>query len=365
MSVPSHILTWADKPGVAPLLRELRSRRERGQRLTTCRVEVGSDAATRSQIGQMLPSKWASSGKPVSLRELRAGLAEHGVELDDLLIAVGGALRDAPAERRAARAARQADRDAGLHLLRSAKFGDDEAVLQRVLASADSWETRAGEVLTVMAAVRPGERLGVLAARLFGDAHALDRTSALGRAVARFAMLKVATDTGQQWQDPLSDAGLWHGAWAGSGVVCDRVSAQVLVLNLPLTGDAPAARLCAATPGEPVWLSLRSLTGELTTDADEVFVCENPAILEEAADRFGVTSRPLVCTFGLPNQATFTLLRALDADLYVRADGDATGWRIVRMLLDRFPRASLWRMPPGATQYEEELLEKLLSDLAP
>jgi hypothetical protein len=36
----------------------------------------------------------------------------------------------------------------------------------------------------------------------------------------------------------------------------------VLVLDLPLDGPATAARLCAATPGEPVWLSLRALEGE-------------------------------------------------------------------------------------------------------
>jgi hypothetical protein len=42
------------------------------------------------------------------------------------------------------------------------------------------------------------------------------------------------------------------------------VSSQVLALNLPLPGDAAAVRLCRAAASEPVWLTLRSLTGELS-----------------------------------------------------------------------------------------------------
>ena len=122
--------------------------------------------------------------------------------------------------------------------------------------------------------------------------------------------------------------------WAGAGVICDAVSAQVLVLNLPLTGNAPAVRLCHAAPGEPVWLTLRSLRGawELARGA-EVFVCENPTVLEAAADRYGASSRPLVCTFGLPSQASWELLTGLgDVRCHVRADGDVVGWRIVNQL---------------------------------
>ena len=87
---------------------------------------------------------------------------------------------------------------------------------------------------------------------------------------------------------------VWAAAWAGAGVICDAVSAQVLVLNLPLTGNAPAVRLCHAAPGEPVWLTLRSFRGdwELAGGA-EVFVCENPTVLEAAADRHGAASWPL------------------------------------------------------------------------
>jgi hypothetical protein len=144
------------------------------------------------------------------------------------------------------------------------------------------------------------------------------------------------------------------------------VSAQVLVLNLPLTGDAPAVALCAATPGEPVWLTLRSLVGAFGLGwPSEVFVCENPSIVEEAASRLGATSRPLVCTFGRPSSAAWTLLRGIvpHARLHVRADGDAVGRGIVSTLLDEFPAAMPWRMPGDSTAYEEKLIEELLIDL--
>ncbi|MBB1586589.1 MAG: DUF2399 domain-containing protein [Propionibacterium sp.] len=86
--------------------------------------------------------------------------------------------------------------------------------------------------------------------------------------------------------------------------------------------------------------------------------------LEAAADRHGAASRPLVCTFGLPSQATWELLTGLgDVRCHVRADGDVVGWRIVNQLRARLPGAFTWRMPEGCTAYEEELLEDLLSDL--
>ena len=35
----------------------------------------------------------------------------------------------------------------------------------------------------------------------------------------------------------------------------------MLVLNLPLVGEAAAVRQCAASPNEPTWLTLRALRG--------------------------------------------------------------------------------------------------------
>jgi len=265
--------------------------------------------------------------------------------------------------------ARESDRAAGLALLRGAvgHWGDDlTAVARGILQPAPSWALLAGEVADVLAATgKEPRRLAELAAALFRDPHALDRSTPLGRACVRSLELRRAVTEGGSYRDPLEDAQLWSAAWVGAGVICDAVSAQVLVLNLPLTGNAPAVRLCHAAPGEPVWLTLRSLRGDWgLAGGAEVFVCENPTVLEAAADRHGAASRPLVCTFGLPSQAAWELLTGLgDVRCHVRADGDVVGWRIVNQLRDRLPGALTWRMPEGCTAYEEELLEDLLSDL--
>ena len=369
MSVPGYLLAWARLPGPARLLAEVRRRRERGWRGDRGEVSLDWSPSERRDIGRFLSADWRESGRGVRASELRQGLRAHGAGLDELLVALGGPLRDLRGERAEAEQARESDRAAGLALLRGAvgDWGDDlTAVARGILQPAPSWALLAGEVADVLAATgEEPRRLAELAAALFRDPHALDRSTPLGRACVRSLELRRAVTEGGSYRDPLEDAQLWSAAWAGAGVICDAVSAQVLVLNLPLTGNAPAVRLCHAAPGEPVWLTLRSFRGDWgIAGGAEVFVCENPTVLEAAADRHGAASRPLVCTFGLPSQAAWELLTGLgEVRCHVRADGDVVGWRIVKQLRDRLPGALTWRMPEGCTAYEEELLEDLLSDL--
>lgn len=369
MSVPGYLLAWARLPGPARLLAEVRRRRERGWRGDRGEVSLDWSPSERRDIGRFLKADWRESGRGVRASELRQGLRAHGAGLDELLVALGGPLRDLRGERAEAEQARESDRAAGLAILRGAvgDWGDDlKAVARGILQPAPSWALLAGEVANVLAATgEEPRRLAELAAALFRDPHALDRSTPLGRACVRSLELRRAVAEDGSYRDPLEDAQLWSAAWAGAGVICDAVSAQVLVLNLPLTGNAPAVRLCHAAPGEPVWLTLRSLRGDWElARGTEVFVCENPTVLEAAADRHGAASRPLVCTFGLPSQAAWELLTGLgDVRCHVRADGDAVGWRIVNQLRDRLPGALTWRMPEGCTAYEEELLGDLLSDL--
>ncbi len=139
----------------------------------------------------------------------------------------------------------------------------------------------------------------------------------------------------------------WRRAWTAAGVRCDDVSSRVLVLDLPLDGPAPAARLCAATPGEPVWLSLRALDGEWSTPTGtQVFVCENPTIVEAAADELGSCCPPIVCTDGIPTTAALDLLAGLSAkglSTSVRADVDDAGLVVVEQVLSVANEATLWR----------------------
>lgn len=381
MTVPLFLLDWARRPGPRRALAEARTRAEAGRLGPRGGLEVDLTPAERADVGQMLKASWAASSDPVPVAVLRAALKSHGVTLEELLVEVGGPLRDLRAERAAARSARSSDREDGRALLTTLAESVDPAVVERCLVGAGSWAQRAEQIAAVirhldarspLSAGVDATKLDARAARQVGrlgceDVRRRPRAgprSRAGRAVARFAAGRAAT-AGRPYVDPVSDPAAWHEAWAAVGVMCDGVSTQVLALNLPLVGDGPAARLCAVA-GEPVWLTLRTLRQpfSLAEGTPEVFVCENPAIVEAAADAFGAASCPLVCTFGVPNLAATTLLSALapSTTLRVRADGDAVGWSIVGRLLE-LPGAERWRMPDGLKAYEEELLDDLLSDL--
>lgn len=380
MTVPAFLLDWARLPGPRRLLREARGRLEAGRLGARSRLEVSLSTPERREVGRLLPASWLAGVGPVLTRDLRAGLAEHGATLEELLEAVGGPLRDLVAERRSARDEGAADREAAVAAVSALVVGRTGGDPADIAGLIDRWVVgrptgggsasgQAAEMVRVVEAIPEagGVPLAALAASVFGDAHALDRTQPLGRAVARLLAVEASVREGADWVDPLGSAEAWRAAWASGGVTCDAVSSQVLVLNLPLVGDAPAVALSRAAPGEPTWLTLRSLSAGLGLAGEaDVFVCENPSILEAAADELGASAPPMVCTFGRPTAAVWALLRAITppAWLRVRADGDATGWGIVNSLLGEFDGASPWRMPSGTTAYEEELLGDLLGDLA-
>ncbi len=140
----------------------------------------------------------------------------------------------------------------------------------------------------------------------------------------------------------------WRMAWEEHGIDCDPVSSRVLVLNLPLDGDASCARLAQAAGPEPLWLTLRSLTGSfrMAVPASDMHVCENPSVLIAAADQPGKSSRPLVCTSGRPSAAALRLPTGLaegGTSVHVRADDDTTGQAIVATARRAIPDAKLWR----------------------
>lgn len=397
--VPGFLLAWARQPGPNALLDAARFRLERSPLGARAQLSVPLSPADRADVGQMLPASWAASGKPVAVQALREGLIGHGVTLEELLVALGGPIRDLRAEARDERNVVQADREAALAQLMRVLNLDvpdgwrdevDQALAHWVLGRAPALDRAEAVALVHRELPREGEELlAALAARLFADSHALDHSQPLGRGVARFLALRSALAAALNsrgdadpdvalndpalreapwlgFSDPVTSPGLWRRAWASGNIACDAVSSQVLVLNLPLTGDAAAVALCAAAPGEPTWLSLRSLRGRFAlSDSMDVFVCENPSVVEAAAGASGPRSRPLICTFGRPTAAVWSLLRGIapSARLHLRADGDAVGWSIVTALLAEFPNATTWRMPAGTSLYEEEILPELLMDL--
>lgn len=387
--LPPKIVEWATRPGARRLLAAARAKVEAG---VGRRGTLGAlTEADRRDVRVMLGVPWDASGRAATLGALRDALARHGVQLEDLLVAVGGPLRDRPRERRERAASHADDTRAALEALIQALPavpGPLEAEVRAVLlrrclppAGDGVREARARDLVALLSALPDAESSGtllaVMAARTFGDAHALDQSRPLGRAAARvMALVGAISDVDPAdpepvlaCVDPLGSAERWRAAWAAVGVGCDSVSSQVLTLNVALRGSAAAVALTAAAAGEPVWLTARSLaTGTVAPreSITEVYVCENPSVVEAAAIRLGRRSAPLVCTYGRPGLACLLLLRAFsDAGLRVnvRADGDAVGREIVRTVIAEVPHASLWRMDDRTTAFEEELMDDLIKDL--
>lgn len=180
--------------------------------------------------------------------------------------------------------------------------------------------------------------------------------------------------------------------WARYGIVVDDVSSDVLVLNIRPAGDSALARwLCeAADLGEPFRITLRQLErAELTFDPAAmgessaavatdavgsksvargvtggaalgpmvpVSMCENPAIVMEAAIRLGRVSLPLLCTEGVPSDAFWKLANAIaegGSPMRVHADFDASGCTIAGSVIERLG-ATPWRF--DARNYEAALV---------
>jgi uncharacterized protein (TIGR02679 family) len=187
-----------------------------------------------------------------------------------------------------------------------------------------------------------------LAAEVLGDSHGLDN----GRPVATIVLRACAADP---FLEAVEAAGLqspeesFRERWARLGVTVNALTLPALCLNLPIKD--PDLVLPA---GEPLHLSLRRLLRRPPAwfvSARDVFVCENPDIVAIAADRFGSTCAPLVCTDGMPSAAQQTLLAQLavgGARLRYHGDFDWGGVTIGNFVMREFG-AEPWRF--GTTDY--------------
>lgn len=352
--IAAGLLAWARLPGPALVLQQIRDRAARGAGTERGTLRIALNPGQRSEVARLLGTPWELSNRPVRLQDLAAVLAEHALTVRQLVEGIDEQplvnLRQRRAEERAsARAAAERERASVAGVL--GRAGVQSSAIQLWLDDPGLPAAGSGELLALaqQVAVVWGKlpdsgrsiALAQLAASIGGhDAHALDYDRLLGRAVSRLvaAQHNVAR--------PLRAGREWRLAWARVGVTCDGVSSRVLVLNLPLEGEAPAVRWCAATPGEPVWLTLRSITGSWTApSAATIFVCENVTVLEAAADRFGAECPPMVCTDGNPANVALDLIAGLaDAGcaIKVRADFDPAGLSIVDRVCSVAPAAAGW-----------------------
>ncbi len=185
-----------------------------------------------------------------------------------------------------------------------------------------------------------------LAADALGDPHALDS----GRATATL-VLAVWRRTAAPEEEPdveRADAvERTRDIWARAGVLVNELARPALFLNLPAATGYWIA-------GEPAYASLRALLRSPprwhVTDRD-VYVCENPNLLAIAADRWGASCAPLICTDGMPAAAQRCLLSQLalaGARLRYHGDFDWPGLRIGNHVM-REHGAEPWRF--GAADY--------------
>lgn len=419
-SAARHLLAESE---YQPLWRAARRRLERnGVSLegTPIKVDALSPAEREAACGLLGRSPTGNDAIRIHLTELdgvlRRGAANCG--LVELLTEMGGPVRDRRAERQSD-AATRADVWAAVNAhpllevqldLRSWVADIRRAGTAMRLASS---HVDAGQLmlqaLDVMAQL-PAENIPLarLAAKVTTDSHALDRGQPLGTLVASALEYldreEANASLSSEWR--VAPAYWWRRRWARVGVVCDELSVSVLVLNLPVIGgddliaDTIAKHRAA---GEPLRLTLRQLiVGRLVIDADAVVhVCENPAVLAQAATLLGARSKPLVCVEGQPNSAVDELLALLSrsgATLRYHGDFDWGGLRIAQTVVERHG-ATPWRFatadylevaggsaaplgprPAGVTSswdpdlvdamettgrrvYEEQTLELLLSDL--
>jgi len=244
-----------------------------------------------------------------------------------------------------------------------------------------------------------GVSLAVLAARVLGDPHALDPGEPLGAVVLSGAAHLAG------WSSTPTSAEGRQCLWLDVGVLCDTLSNDVLVHGLRPLGQGPLSRQVRenADAGQPMRLTQRQLrdTGLVLPQGADVYICENPAIVQTVADELGPRSAPLVCLGGVPSTAVMMLLQQLHeggAKLRFQVDFDCGGlvignflsrrlqippWRVTtenyerllsgikqRKKLDKDPPEALWAphlhtrmIEHGAILYEEQLVETLLSDL--
>ncbi|UUU21577.1 TIGR02679 family protein [Streptomyces sp. DSM 40750] len=189
---------------------------------------------------------------------------------------------------------------------------------------------------------------GELATRTTGSAHGLDDGTLLARLVLRGIAL--AQDV-----DFPTDAPARRALWRRASVTPDEVSSTVLTYGLRPTGTTwrEAALRERADHHLETHLTLRELrTLHLELPSrPRVHVCENPRVVEAAADA-GCTV-PLICTSGSATTVVLTLLDTLaatDCAFAYHGDFDWPGIILANRVMGRYG-AEPWRMTAPDYEY--------------
>jgi uncharacterized protein (TIGR02679 family) len=296
----------------------------------------------------------------VPLADLDAAVRRAtGLGLEATLAALGGTLRNRPAQIASLAAARAAliataeasslnescqwyrtwlaDQRRDGTVTRLANQGD-AMVLGRAIRVLEYLEARP----TTSAPIA----LPALAAQFTGDTKALNHGTTLATLILRALALRASVSR------PASAAERRE-LWDLSGVIVDDLASRVLVLNVTAEGDGLAGWLTdAARYGTPFQVTLHQLvTHPIRLRIPRIFVCENPAVLRRACAELGPASPPVICTEGRPSTAFHRLARiATEAgcELWYHGDFDWPGVAIAADVINRHG-ARAWLM--NATDY--------------
>ncbi len=395
-----------EQPGLSRLLRRLERRLDDGRPLTGTILLTQPTERERAAVDALFGRRPSQGVALAALLDRLAAILRHAGLASDLKEAVEtllGPIVDRSVLRREQEESWHAVRGTAAPEPRLARFLDQPRAfgLLRRLAQGDpavaqQLVTRALAVLARLPA--QGVPLPALAVAATGDSHALDG----GQPLATLILHVMA---------PVSGIFGWHSAaerrlaWAAVGVLCDELSAPLLVLNLPAAGEDLGARALRlhATGGEPYRLTARLLLRHAMVFSRQVtgariYVCENPTVVAAAANQLGAQSAPLISLEGQPATTAHLLLdRLTQAGIELRYHGDFdwSGLAIANLVMHRHG-ALPWRFKvadyqaaPGGTAltgtpvvaawdpelepalraagravHEEQVLDLLLADLA-
>lgn len=363
--LPTATRDWLAGPGLARLWAAVRKRLEaNGVRATGSLRLTAVNPQERTDLSFLLGRTLTGTTVTVRLDALDARLraSAAGLGLRDVVEALGPPLTD----RRAARAGAAAQRE---HVWASLTASLDASPLAEQ-EWARRWSDgvrRAGvprgaapdaavrtlqQAVHALTALLDPERTdtrgrGELAALVTGSAHGLDDGTWLARLVQRGIAL--AHDA-----DVPGDAAGRRALWRLVSVSPDEVSSTVLTYGLRPVGDGWRERALREradqhaethlTPRDLLDLRLHLPAGTV------VHVCENPRVVEAAAD--AACARPLVCTSGSAATVVRTLLDALataGCRFVYHGDFDWPGITLANRIIRRY-EALPWRM--AAADYE-------------
>lgn len=281
----------------------------------------------RRRLGIVLDRAVLPGRRTVPLADLAGGVERiTGLPLLEVLAELG----HAPCGRREAASARQLSS-------RTRRAALDSVVGQLVPAAAwlPGWAEAAwrdgllagwssDEVVTVVRAVvevtrqsGTGRSRTEIAAKVMGDAHALDTSTRYATLVTRALVHRDGPGSERQ-------------VWERAGMPLDLVSAPVLTWALPLLGESAVAAAARAmtVAGLPLHLSTVALRDQplRVVPGTPVLVVENPRLVESAAQRR--LPAGLLCTNGnattAPTEA-IAALAATGAKLRYHGDFDVPG----------------------------------------